>query len=205
MSDRQVILYSFRRCPYAMRARMALHVAGIDLEHREILLKYKPAAMLDASPKGTVPVVIDPAGNVIDESLDVMIWALEQHDPQDWLEGRDEMMDLIATNDGPFKHHLDRYKYSVRYEDADPEDHRAEGLTFLETLNERLTRSHQLFGNQIRLADIAIFPFVRQFANADRTWFDSLGLNPLQRWLEGHLESELFASIMKKHDLWEDG
>lgn len=202
MSDRQAILYSFRRCPYAMRARMALHVSGMNLDHREILLKDKPAAMLEASPKGTVPVLVLPDGDVVDESLDVMLWALKQNDPEGWLEGPLSMKDLISENDGPFKHHLDRYKYSVRYEDADPEDHRAEGLKFLEKLNEHLTRSDQLFGDEIRLADIAIFPFVRQFANADRNWFDGLDLKPLQTWLDGHVNSDLFLAIMKKHELW---
>ena len=181
---------------------MALFVSGIDLEHREILLRDKPDAMLEASPKGTVPVIVQPDGTVIDESLDVMIWALKQNDPEDWLDGPAEMMDLIAENDGPFKHHLDRYKYSVRYEDTDPEDHRAEGLRYLQNLNDRLSNKPQLFADQVRLADIAIFPFVRQFANTDRDWFDGLELEPLQTWLDGHLKSELFARIMKKHELW---
>ncbi len=204
MSERQPILYSFRRCPYAMRARMALHAAGIDLEHREILLKDKPGSMLRYSPKGTVPVLVLPDGTVVEESLDVMRWALAQNDPEDWLAPGAAMFDLVAENDGPFKHHLDRYKYDTRYEGADAEMHRAAGLAFLEKLDKRLEGQAQLFGSAVSLADIAIFPFVRQFANADRDWFDDLDLPHLQAWLAGHLASRLFADIMIKHALWQD-
>jgi glutathione S-transferase len=204
MSHRKPILYSFRRCPYAMRARMALHAAGIDLEHREILLKDKPESMLRYSPKGTVPVLVLPDGAVVDESLDVMRWALAQNDPEDWLAPGAAMFDLVAENDGPFKHHLDRYKYDTRYEGADAEMHRAAGLAFLEILDKRLEGQAQLLGPAVSLADIAIFPFVRQFANTDRHWFDGLDIPHLQAWLADHLASRLFADIMVKHALWQD-
>ncbi|WP_394693643.1 glutathione S-transferase [Hyphobacterium sp.] len=204
MSAALPILYSFRRCPYAMRGRMALKVAGIHLEHRETLLRDKPPSMLEASPKGTVPVVVLPDGAVIEESLDVMRWALSQQDPQNWLSPGSTMFDLIAENDGPFKHHLDRYKYPNRYDDVDAIAHRTAGRSFLETLDQRLSEQAQLFGDTISLADIAIFPFIRQFANHDRDWFDAQDLPNLQTWLAGHLESALFADIMVKHELWVD-
>jgi glutathione S-transferase len=200
MSAARPVLYSFRRCPYAMRARMALDVAGIDLEHREILLKDKPAEMLAASPKGTVPVLVLPDGSVIDESLDVMRWALDQNDSENWLAGDDR--DLIAANDGPFKHHLDRYKYATRYEGAVAEDHRAEASGFVDTLQARLGNAPQLTGDRIGLADVAIFPFIRQFANTDRHWFDAQDWPGVHRWLDGHLASSRFRRIMAKHDLF---
>ncbi len=206
MTEPRPILYSFRRCPYAMRGRMALDVAGVIVEHREILLKDKPAEMLAASPKGTVPVIVLPDGRVIEESLDVMLWALEQDDPENWLSpsfgDRAQMDALIAANDGPFKHHLDRYKYATRYEGAVASEHRAAASEHLYTLDDRLSRSSQLFGETPSLADIALFPFVRQFAIADPDWFDAQPWPNLHRWLTGHLNSERFARIMKKHALY---
>lgn len=203
------ILYSFRRCPYAMRARLALSSAGLECRLREVVLRDKPAAMLDASPKGTVPVLQLPDGKVIDESLDVMMHALGAADPEGLLapgEGDlDEMLALIAACDGPFKYHLDRYKYPDRYEGAVAEDHRTAGLAFLLTLNERLSSRDQLFGARISLADLAVMPFVRQFANTDRAWFDAEDLPHLQRWLAGHLESSRFKSIMPKFAQWQPG
>lgn len=202
MSAARGVLYSFRRCPYAMRARLALDAAGIALEHREILLKDKPAEMLAASPKGTVPVLVLPDGRVIDESLDVMRWALGQNDPEDWLAAGGAMDDLIATNDGPFKHHLDRYKYAARYEGAVAEDHRAAAATILDGLERRLSNSPQLMGEKMSLADAAIFPFIRQFANTDRDWFDAQDWPHLQCWLEAHLDSARFRRVMTKHELF---
>lgn len=197
------ILWSFRRCPYAMRARLALHASGTAVEHREILLRNKPAEMLTHSPKGTVPVLVLEDGRVIEESRDVMMWALGQADPESWLAPGEAMFEWIDENDGPFKHHLDRFKYSVRYEDADPELHRREGAKFLARLDARLRQSPQLFGERMSLADAAIFPFVRQFANADRDWFDAQDYPALSAWLEAHLTSQRFTEIMTKHPLWE--
>lgn len=202
MGEALPILYSFRRCPYAMRGRMALDVAGIKLEHREVLLKDKPAEMLEASPKGTVPVVVLPDGRVIEESLDVMNWALEQNDPENWRAPGEAMMPLIATNDCEFKHHLDRYKYATRYEGAVAEEHRTVASTFIDQLEKRLSLSGQLMGDAVSQADIAIFPFIRQFANTDRAWFDTRDWPNVQHWLAGHLASERFNRIMKKHDVW---
>jgi glutathione S-transferase len=205
------VLYSFRRCPYAMRARLAIQSAGLECRLREVVLRDKPAEMLDASPKGTVPVLVLDGGEVIDESLDVMLHALGENDPENWLsppEGeRDDMMALIAACDGPFKHHLDRYKYANRYADegAVSEDNRAAAMPFLETLNERLASRDQLFGNRICLADMAVMPFIRQFANTDRGWFDRTPLPHLQTWLTGHLQSARFKSIMPKFEQWKTG
>lgn len=193
------ILYSFRRCPYAIRARMALAISEADYQHREVLLRDKPQAMLDASPKGTVPVLVLPGGKVIDESIDVMRWALAQNDPESWLAGDDA--DLVATNDGEFKHHLDRYKYSTRH-NSDPEEHRSACLGILKHLEERLSHGEWLCGNDRKLTDAALMPFIRQFANTDRDWFDRQDLPRLQDWLERQLASSLFAQVMVKHDRW---
>lgn len=195
------ILYSFRRCPYAMRARMALAIAEIDCEVREVVLRDKPDALLAASPKGTVPVLVTDEG-AIEESLDIMLWALGQSDPEQWLAHGGEALALIGTIDGPFKQHLDRYKYPNRYEGADPLHHRAEGLAILKTLDARLNDCPQLCGDRRSLADIAIFPFVRQFAGTDRDWFAQQPLPRLQAWLDGHIGSELFDRIMVRREQW---
>ena len=211
MSDPRPILYSFRRCPYAMRARMAIARAGIDCRLREVVLRDKPAEMLEVSPKGTVPVIVEPDGTVIEESLDVMAWALAHNDADSWLSPEtgtlDQMMALVAECDGPFKRALDRYKYPNRYEQEGVvrHDQRALGLAFLEQLNARLEGHPQLFGARVSYADIAIFPFVRQFANTDRDWFDALDLPHLQAWLAHHLDSALFKQIMPKFAQWKTG
>jgi glutathione S-transferase len=200
------VLYSFRRCPYAMRARMALLASGTTCELREIVLRNKPQEMLQASPKGTVPVLVLSDGKVIDESLDIMLWALQQNDPEQWLvpatESLETMLQLIAQNDGEFKRHLDRYKYPDRYDNVDPLQHRAQGSQFLALLEDRLARHPFLFGPHPALADIAIFPFVRQFAETDRTWFDAQPWPHLHRWLGGWLTSDVFERIMQKYEPW---
>lgn len=195
------ILYSFRRCPYAMRARMAIAASGTQVRLREILLRDKPDEMLAVSAKGTVPVLVD-GDRVIDESIDVMNWALRKHDPEGWLTRKDDA--LIAENDGPFKHHLDRYKYSTRYEDADAEEHRAAGFAFLQKLDARLADSDYLHGAARGFTDIAIFPFVRQFRIANKDWFDAASIPNVQRWLNALMESALFKSVMEKYPLWKE-
>lgn len=189
----QPILYSFRRCPYAIRARLALAISDTHCEIREVRLRAKPASMLAASPKGTVPVLVLPDGRVIDESLDIMRWALARQDPEGWLERDDPA--LIAVNDGAFKRALDGYKYPGRH-GADPLPHRDAGLALLAHIDARLARSGQLCGTRRGLADAAILPFVRQFAAVDRSWFDDLPLPHLHHWLDDHLASDLFAIIM---------
>lgn len=203
------ILYSFRRCPYAMRARMAISAASVKCLLREVVLRDKPQEMLSVSPKATVPVIVQADGRVVEESLEIMDWALGQNDPENWLqpeaETTDAMRELIAECDGPFKHALDRYKYPDRYDGIDTEEERARGLEFLARLDQRLTDTEFLFGQRPCLADNAIFPFVRQFANTDRDWFDALTLPNPQRWLAHFLESERFLSIMKKYAQWQTG
>ncbi len=196
------ILYSFRRCPYAMRARLAMVQSGLRWEHREILLKDKPSGMLEASPKGTVPVLILPDGSVIDESLDVMLWALAQSDPDNWLEGKAEALALIKENDGLFKDALDHYKYHVRHPEKSQQEHRRDGEVFLQLLESRLTEHSYLMGNVPGLADYAIFPFIRQFVNVDPKWFAEAPYPKLRTWLNGFLESSLFATVMHKFDVW---
>tara|TARA_R110002012_G_scaffold162367_3_gene324613 strand:- start:1755 stop:2447 length:693 start_codon:yes stop_codon:yes gene_type:complete len=197
------VLYSFRRCPYAMRARLALTVSRQDCVLHEVVLRDKPPEMLELSPKGTVPVLHLPDGQVLEQSLDIMRWTLARHDPDGWLSPETgsvaEMEALIAACDGTFKHHLDRYKYAVRYgPETDPLYHRGAGAVFLKQLNERLRDSAQLFGNRPSLADFAIFPFVRQFANTGREWFDAQPLAELQSWLSSHLNSDLFHEVMRR-------
>ncbi|RKF18259.1 glutathione S-transferase [Altericroceibacterium spongiae] len=196
------ILYSFRRCPYAMRARLALHVSETQCEVREILLRDKPEAMLEASPKGTVPVLILGDGTVVDESIEIMRWALARNDPQGWLEGDDT--ELLTANDGPFKHHLDRYKYETRH-NSDPIEHRRAALAILQQLEERLAAQPYLCGKKETLTDMAIRPFIRQFAATDREWFNAQPLPRLQAWLDAFLQSELFASVMVKRAQWQPG
>lgn len=189
------ILYSFRRCPYAMRARLAVRIGGLEVDRVEVKLRDKPAAMLAASPKGTVPVLVLPDGRVIDESLDIMRHALTLNDPEDWLAREDAA--AIAANDGAFKHHLDRYKYPDRH-DGDPLAHRAAGLDWLRSLDARLARSDNLCGAARGLTDMAVMPFVRQFAAVDRDWFDAQDIANLQRWLAMHLASALFLDVMER-------
>ena len=185
-----------------MRARLALLVSGTPCEIREIKLSAKPAEMIAVSPKATVPVLVLPDGRVIDESLDIMRWALGQHDPEQWLD-RDDAA-LIAANDGPFKHHLDRYKYPNRHA-SDPAAHRAAGLSILATLDEKLASTANLCGDARGLTDAAIMPFVRQFAATDRAWFDAQPLPHLHGWLARHIASPLFETAMIRLDPWRPG
>ena len=203
------ILYSFRRCPYAMRARMALFVSCQTFEIREVLLNNKPLEFINTSPKGTVPVLEFSSGKVIEQSLEIMCWALKKNDPLGWLTPEigafEDMLELIKNVDGDFKYNLDHYKYAQRYENSDPMLHRTEGEEFLRLLNERLGQYDYLFGNRPSLADYAIMPFVRQFANTERTWFNALRISALQKWLNDLLTSEIFIAIMNKYPAWQDG
>jgi glutathione S-transferase len=202
MGSPDPILYSFRRCPYAMRARLALAVSGARCELREVKLGAKPPAMLAASPKGTVPVLVLSDGRVIDESLDIMRWTLAHCDPEGWLD-RDDAA-LIAVNDGAFKHDLDRYKYPERH-GSDPRLHRDSGLAFLRELDQRLSAHGQLCGPLRGLADAAVMPFVRQFAAVDPEWFTAQELPNLQTWLSDYLASDLLATVMMRVATWRPG
>lgn len=186
---------------------MAIAYSGVLVEHREILLKDKPAPMLEASPKGTVPVVVLPDGKVIDESRDVMMWALQQHDPQHWYHGltRDQQTridDWIDRNDTQFKPWLDKYKYSVGYPEHSEEYYRQQCEDFLSQLDNQLASSGFLISEAETLADNAIFPFVRQCAFVNKDWFDATSYTHLQSWLQHFLDSARFQRIMVKHPLW---
>lgn len=197
------ILYSFRRCPYAMRARLAIAYSQQPVALREIVLKNKPQALLASSAKGTVPVLVLEDDNVIDESLDIMAWALEKSDPDGWL-NTDllAMLNLIDENDFEFKKWLDRYKYADRFPEHSADYYRQQGEEFLFKLEHRLLASPYLFGQKISLADSAIFPFVRQFAAVDQTYFAKSPFPHLQRWLTDFSNSALFHSVMEKYPQW---
>ncbi len=209
MSATYPILYSFRRCPYAMRARLALMVSNRVCELREVVLRDKPQEMLEVSAKGTVPILIDVDGRVLDQSIDIMLWALRQHDPEKWLIPEQgsvaKMLELIALFDEGFKYHLDRYKYPDRYPGVDAQAHRHEGSLYLGRLNAQLSATKYLFGNNVALADMAIAPFVRQFAHTDQAWFNEQPWPQLQAWLTGFTDSEMYASVMQKYAKWESG
>ncbi len=210
------ILYSFRRCPYAIRSRLALMVSRQAVELREVVLREKPDDMLARSPKGTVPVLIQTDGTVLEESLDIALWALSKHDPVEWLPAPDsparvQMLALIERFDGAFKTHLDQYKYATRYapEGVDAAEfsrqHREAAMEFVLELEERLANQPYLFGNRQSFADIAIAPFLRQFANTDAHWFASQPCPNVQRWLADFVASNLFINVMEKYPQWQSG
>jgi glutathione S-transferase len=192
-----------------MRARLALQAAGIEVELREIALKDKPGAMLLASPKGTVPVLVLPDGRVIEQSLDIMLWALQQNDPQCWLPldpaAFNHALAGIARNDGPFKQALDRYKYPARFALADGLAHREQGVAMLQQWEDALTLQTYLNGVHWGLLDAALAPFVRQFAHTDPDWFAAQHWPQLQRWLAAFEASAAFAAVMEKVPTWKAG
>ena len=198
-------LYTYRRCPYAMRARMALHYAGIKVEHREIELRNKPQSMLRLSPKGTVP-VLSVDGLVLDQSLEIMQWALKTSDPDGW-----NMLDeniatsWIEKNDELFKILLDQYKYPNRYPQLKQEVVLAQAIELmLKPMEAALASSQYLLGEKMTWVDVALFPFIRQFSMVDQQKFDALPFPNIQRWLNQHIESKLFISVMEKHPTWRD-
>lgn len=201
------LLYSFRRCPYAMRARLGLVFAEQQVVLREIVLKDKPPQMLAISPKGTVPVLQLADGTVIEESFDIMMWALGQHDPSRLLDAQtlSQANALIDKNDNEFKHWLDRYKYADRHPEMSQEEYRQRGEAFLQILETQLTNSTYLLGDGISVADIGIMPFVRQFAHVNREVFYHLPYPHLQRWLKNWLAHPLFLQVMTKYQPWQEG
>lgn len=200
-------LYSFRRCPYAMRARLGILFAELQVELREITLKNKPSQMLAISPKGTVPVLQLVDRTVIEESTEIMIWALEQQDPQGLLDAEvlQQANALIDKNDNEFKYWLDRYKYADRHTDMTQTEYRQKGEISLQVLEELLTKNLYLLGKTVTIADIGIMPFVRQFAHVDRDIFYSLPYPNLQRWLQDWLQHPFFLQTMTKFQPWQDG
>jgi len=203
------ILYSFRRCPYAIRARIAIQYSGLQVLLREVVLRNKPDSLLQFSPKGTVPVLILPDGQVIDESFEIMLFSLEYNDPGNWLEQSDAkkrsvIQALVAENDGEFKFWLDRYKYSDRYPEQSTEYYRSQGQLFLAHLEKKLQERPYLVGDRVGLADMAIFPFVRQFAQVDRSWFDQAPHPFVRVWLARLLEMPIFSAVMAKYVPWDE-
>lgn len=200
------ILYSFRRCPYAIRTRMSLRYASITVELREVFLANKPEAMLMLSAKGTVP-VLQLDSQVLDESLDIMYWALRQADREQWLrpELEAETLALITENDGSFKTHLDHYKYWDRYPTQTQEHYRQQAERFLSKLEGLLANRPFLLTESATLADIAIFPFIRQFAFVDKGWFDQSSYTGLQQWLDYFLNSPIFVGSMERYSPWQSG
>ena len=196
------ILYSFRRCPYAMRARMGRLLMQRQVELREVVLKDKPESLLSYSPKGTVPVLVLPNGQVIEQSLEIIDWAVATNDtplkPPSSIEAQ-----LIATNDNEFKSALDRYKYYDRFPEHNQQYYRDQGLVFLSQLEQQLSGQLYLYGDEISYSDIAIFPFVRQFAHVDLAWFEQVDYPQLKRWLSSLLTSQHFMTTMTKFKQWQ--
>ncbi len=201
------ILYTFRRCPYAMRARLAIKVSEIFVEIREIKLKDKPLEFLNLSPKGTVPVLVTSSGKILEESLDIINWALNINDPQKWLAkgqlSQNQINQLLENLENEFKPSLDKYKYPNRFESVDKYFHRDQNLSFLRYLDDLLKKNKALNCSHLSLVDYAIFPFIRQFRNVDSEWFDSLNFNFLKKWLFELIDSNDFLSIMIKYEKWE--
>ena len=188
-----------------MRARMALAASGAEVTLREVLLKDKPAELLAASPKATVPVLVLSDGRVIEESLDVMQWALEYRDPFGWLEGAALDSDWIIECDGDFKHWLDRYKYADRYPEHTAEDYRKNAEAFIQRLEDQLSGSDWVIGDAANAIDVALFPFIRQFAGVEPSWWQQAPYPNVRQWLENWLNSALFSAIMAKYPRWESG
>lgn len=209
MNNKLPILYSFRRCPYAIRARLAIKVSKIQVELREVVLADKPEAMLALSPKGTVPVLVLADGAVIDESRDIMLWALNQNDPHNWLSKYNDKLSetnaLIRFNDYEFKRHLDHYKYADRFPECPMEYYRQQGEVFLRQLDTRLNQKPFLLGDTLSMVDMAIFPFIRQFAFVDKPWFKQTPYQQLHNWLDTILSSDLFNQVMIKQPQWKEG
>ena len=202
------VLYSFRRCPYAMRARLALAISGQACELREVSLKAKPPELLAASPKASVPVLVLPGGEVIDQSLDIMRWTLGRSDPGQWLPRAPQSAQVLALIEDcelTFKQHLDRYKYPGRYAGANPLAHRSSAAAWLAALEQQLQTTAWLFGPTPSLADMAIAPFVRQFAQTDPDWFAGQDWPILRVWLNAIVGSALFDSVMHKYPPWHSG
>ena len=208
MNKKIPILFSFRRCPYAMRARIAIKLCGLECEIRETSLKLKSKEFLKLSPKGTVPVLVLPGNKIIEESIDIVHWAISTNDPFNLklenpnIYNRD--IQLIKIFDNEFKYHLDRYKYDNRYKDVNKEEHKYKARDLLVNLNNVLNKKEWLNGDKISISDISILPFVRQYRIADIKWFDNqLELPNINRWLDNFLNSKILHDVMKKYKIWE--
>ena len=208
MNQKIPILFSFRRCPYAMRARIAIKLCSLECEIREINLKLKNKEFLELSPKGTVPVLVLPDDKIIEESMDIIHWAISNNDPYNLklknLEIYNKDMELISIFDNEFKYHLDRYKYNSRYKGINKEEHKYKARDLLVNLNNSLKEKQWLNGENISISDISILPFIRQYRIANTKWFDEkLELPNINRWLDKFLNSKIFNNVMKKYKIWE--
>ena len=201
------ILYTFRRCPYAMRARLAIKASGVIVEIREIEIKNKPEQLLCISPKATVPVLYISSQTIIQESLDIMKWVLKINDPLKLLKyeklNKFEVHNILNILENDFKQNLDRYKYPSRFDNPNPQLYRDKNLKILNEFNNLLQNNKGIYSSHLSLLDYAIFPFVRQFRNVNSVWFDSLELRFLHSWLYELIDSEEFSAIMNKNQIWE--
>ena len=198
-------LYSFRRCPYAMRARMALAYSAVRVELREIKLNDMPQELLLISPKSTVPVLHLPDGTILEQSLDIMHWALSISDPQHWLLDDSRSAELIRQNDEVFKALLDAYKYADRFPQLSQLEHRNNAEFFLHLLENKLVGHPYLLGDRLTITDVAIMPFIRQFAGVEPQWFEQCRYTAVRRWLSLQIESNLFKTVMVKNAFWHPG
>jgi glutathione S-transferase len=196
------LLYTFRRCPFAIRARLAIKVSGVAVDMQEVSLRAKPKEMLACSPKSTVPVLKFADGSVLEQSLDIMHWALAINDPEHWLDDDQAVSaaarSLIKQNDESFKPALDLYKYAVRFPEHSEAYYREQAEPFLAELNTRLSQDGYLLSGRYTLADMAIFPFIRQFCNVNPDWFYASRYHHLIAWLDRLIGSELFQNVMQK-------
>lgn len=211
------ILYSLRNCPFAMRARMAIYKAQISVELRDLVLSNKPVEMLNASPKGTVPVVVLSTGSVIEESLDVMLWALTENDPHNLLRdteplnntislvNKSDIVELVTKYDQQFKPCLEAYKCAKRYHESNLIECREACEIYIQELEQGLAKHRFILDNQESMADIALLPFIRQFAKVERSWYLSSRYVNVRRWLNAYLQSAVFNKVMTKYPLWQAG
>ncbi|WP_232775132.1 MULTISPECIES: glutathione S-transferase [unclassified Shewanella] len=203
------VLYSLRNCPYAMRARLAIYASGQQVQLRDLVLSNKPAEMLEVSPKGTVPVLVTSNGQVIEESLEVMLWAFEQSDPDDFLDKAnqnvlDEMLGIIAIFDNEFKGHLEHYRAAKRYHEPTLPEHREACESYLVQLEQRLCQQEYLMSDKPTIVDLALVPFIRQFARVERQWYLQSPYPKLRQWLNTYLQSRMFSKVMTKYPMWLD-
>ncbi|WOH39076.1 glutathione S-transferase [Thalassotalea fonticola] len=201
------VLYSLRNCPYAMRARLAIYKSKQPIELRDVVLTNKPKAMISASAKGTVPILVLTSEHVIDESLDVMLWALNESDPDDLLHGENSLTDilnLIHQFDDEFKTCLEQYKCAKRYHESNLSECRQACEVYLKDLELRLTDHDYIIDEKESLADIALLPFIRQFAKIERQWYLQSPYPNVKRWLNRYLQSAMFTKVMAKYPLWSE-
>ena len=201
------VLYSLRNCPYAMRARLAIYASGQLVQLRDLVLSDKPPEMLIESPKGTVPVLVTVDNEVVDESLAIMLWAFSQSDPADYLNKNDEtslteMFSIISRFDNEFKRHLEKYRCSKRYHEPSLDEDRQKCEYYLAELELRLRKHQYLMSDTPSLTDLALMPYVRQFARVERQWYLQSPYPKLRQWLNGYLQSRMFSKVMAKHPLW---